>query len=368
MNTYSFKMLLAQPVRLLMTISGIALCIILMLFLLGIYNGAADGSVEYIRKNNADLWVIQKSAENILRGTSILNSVQQMVLSENENVRSVSPVLLVLSTVKEGNATATLFLCGYDLTSPLGGPPHIYEGRGIKNSNEIVLDKAFALKHNITVGGKIKIMNDELRVTGLSTGTNAFVIQYGFAAVEKVHSILGYQGVYTCFLLKLNEGVPIGKAKEELSDLLPDCSFYTQAEFLKNNIKEMRSGILPMLYSIAAISAIVLTTILSLILSINILEKEKDFAVMKILGCPKHFLPGLVFFQSIIIIALSAAAGILIYFPLAGLIETISPEITVKNDVLSSVYVVIAGLFMGILSSFISMNRLRNIYPLEVFR
>lgn len=55
----------------------------------------------------------------------------------------------------------------------------------------------------------------------------------------------------------------------------------------------MESGILPLLYVIALIGAVVLTVILSLLLSINILKRRKDFAVMKTLGSPQRYLPQL---------------------------------------------------------------------------
>ncbi|MGE5436498.1 MAG: ABC transporter permease [Syntrophothermus sp.] len=367
MNIYYLRMLKSQPLRLIITVSGISLCIVLMLFLLGIYKGVAEGSVEYIKKNNGDIWVIQKSAENILRGTSILNSFQLLTLGEDDNVQSVSPVLLVLSTLKAKGKSSTIFLCGYDLTSKLGGPPAIVEEKPINKKDEIVLDKSFALKNKINVGDEVTIMDDTLRVTGLSSGTNAFVIQYGFASIEKVHSLLGYNDVYTCFILTLSKNINPPYARKSLQKVLPGCSFYTHQEFVDNNIKEMKTGILPMLYAIAGISGIVLTAILSLILSINILEKRKDFAVMKILGCPESFLPGLVFSQAVIITLLSSAVALILYFPVTAIIENISPEITVKNDLLTSLLVVLTAVIMSLVSSFISVHRLRHIYPIEVF-
>ena len=48
----------------------------------------------------------------------------------------------------------------------------------------------------------------------------------------------------------------------------------------------MESGIIPLLFIVTLISAIVLTAILSLILSVSILEKRRDFAIMKALGSP----------------------------------------------------------------------------------
>ena len=72
MYFYSIRMLRSQPLRLALTVGGIALCAVLMLFLLGVYRGVSYGSVEYIRCNRADLWVLERNQTNILRCSSIL--------------------------------------------------------------------------------------------------------------------------------------------------------------------------------------------------------------------------------------------------------------------------------------------------------
>ena len=51
---------------------------------------------------------------------------------------------------------------------------------------------------------------------------------------------------------------------------------------------------MPLLYVIAFIGAIVLTALLSLILSVYVLEQQKDYAIMKALGAPSGFIPGIV--------------------------------------------------------------------------
>ena len=81
---YAIKTLVNQYLRFIITVFGIALCVVLMLFLLAIYRGAAD--------------------------------------------------------------------------------------------DEIVLDYSFAAKFNIQIGDQVLIKNDTLTVTGLSSGTNLFVL------------------------------------------------------------------------------------------------------------------------------------------------------------------------------------------------
>ena len=51
---------------------------------------------------------------------------------------------------------------------------------------------------------------------------------------------------------------------------------------------------MPLLYVIALIGAVVLTSLLSLILSVYVLEQQKDYAIMKALGAPVELVPGIV--------------------------------------------------------------------------
>src|SRR5512141_3426349 len=98
MDMYAVRTLRSQPLRLILTAGGIALCIVLVRFLLAVYRGVADGSVEYIRQNRVDLWVIQDNATNILRGSSLLSLDQINAIARTPGVRTAAPALFLLST------------------------------------------------------------------------------------------------------------------------------------------------------------------------------------------------------------------------------------------------------------------------------
>jgi len=304
---YAIRILFHQPYRYILTAGGIGLCIVLMLFLLGIYKGVSDGSVEYIRQNTADLWIMQKNTTNILRGTSILSTAHGYVLGDTPELENISPVLFLLSTIKMDDKSATVFLGGYDLTAKYGGPPELIAGRHILNDNEIVLDISFAAKHGLHVGKTVSLNDQSLFICGLSTGTNAFVIQYAFVSLKRAQSLIEFNNLVTCYCADVRVGAMINTVREKLVDEVPGVVVFTHDEFLQNNIFEMESGILPLLYAVAAIGSIVLTVILTLILSINILEYRTDFAVMKALGSPPGFLPKMIVNQALFFLTLSAS-------------------------------------------------------------
>jgi ABC-type lipoprotein release transport system permease subunit len=367
MDMYAIRILRSQPLRLVLTVGGVALCIILMFFLLAVYRGVADGSVDYIRYNRADLWVLQRNATNILRGSSLVSAAQGERIGLMADVDSVSSVLLLLATIRKGQKVRTVFLTGCEPGNVLGGPPRLVSGRPVAGDDEIVLDRSFAAKYRFRLGDVVDIQDRRLRVVGISGGTNAFVIQYAFVTLRRARSLVVFPGLATCFLVKVKAGADTRRVALRIKDDDPGLGVYSQAEFLDNNIREMKSGFLPLMYTVAAIGAVVLTVILSLLLSVNILERRKDFAVLKTLGSPMPFLWGLVVKQALLIAAGAVLTALALFFPLALLIERLSPEVSTKSSIGQVAAVIAVVGVMSLASSLLSIRRLRRIYYLEVF-
>jgi putative ABC transport system permease protein len=364
---YALRILVQQPVRFALTVGGIALCVMLMLFLLSIYRGVAAGSVEYIRRNPSDLWVLQRNATNILRGSSILTTAHGAYLGQVPEVEAASPVLLILSTVRRERGQATLFLVGYDPVAGSGGPPEIVAGRGVMADTEIVLDRSFARKHGILPGEFVCVQDDSLCVVGLSGGTNAFVIQYGFASIARVRSLIGFPSMVTCYCVRLRPGTAIDSMRTALVDDLPGIVVFDQETFLNNNVREMESGFLPILYAIAAIGAIVLTSILTLLLTVIILESRKDFAVMRALGSPDRFIHSVILAQAMLLACCGTVVAMALFPPMASVIEWLTPEVSTAASATQIGSVTAVVLVVTSISAWIAIRRVKPIYPLEAF-
>ena len=364
---YVLKTLMNQYLRSIITVFGIALCVILMLFLLSIYKGSADGSVEYIRSCKADIWVLQNNATNILRNSSLLPATYGSVLQNIPGVKSVSPVLFTTASIKLPEHAASILLTGYDLQAPNGGPPSLFKGKNVSRDDEIVLDRSFAGKYKIRIGDKVCIKTDSLVVSGLSNGTNMFVFQYAFITLKKARELIGFPSIVSVFQINADSGIPCSDVIDRINSKIPNVAVFDKPAFLDNNMYEMKSGIMPLLYVVTVIGAIILTAILSLILTVNVLEQRKDYAIMKALGSPVGFISGLVIRQALILAGTSMALAIILFFPLIRLVEKVSPEISAESSVLQIAIVLVSLLVISLISSAIPILRLRHIYPLEVF-
>ena len=365
---YAVKTLLNQYLRFIITVFGIALCVILMLFILSIYKGSADGAVQYIRSSNTDIWVLQNNATNILRNTSLLSSNYDKTLEAIEGINSASPVLFLLASVKTREHPASIYLAGYDLQSGKGGPPAIIKGNNISKDNEIVLDHSFASKYKISIGDQVFIKNDTLIVTGLSSGTNMFVLQYAFITLSKAKELFGFSGFVSVYLINTIPGAEFTDVIKNIKEKIPNSAVFDNSSFLENNNYEVKSGILPLLFVVALIGGIVLTAILSLILSVNVLEQRKDYAIMKAIGGSAGFISGMIVKQALLLALCGMTLALILFFPLCNLVERISPEISAVSSFHQVILVTIGLAVISLISSVIPGFKLRQIYPLEVFQ
>jgi putative ABC transport system permease protein len=351
-----------------LTTLGIALCVLLMVFLMAVYKGVEFGSVEYVKSNDAELWVLQEHATNILRTTSILPVEFKEIIEGIEGVSSADPVGFLLASVKTEKGPASLYLTGFDPSTGIGGPPVIVDGRNVERKGEIVLDAAFAKKYGLDSGDFLPIKKDTLLITGICSGSNMFVIQYAFMSLDQLWSVMSFRNIVSCFQVNTKESADKNQVINNLYLSLNDVVVYEKEVFLANNLREMQSGLLPLLFMVASISAIVLTAILSLILSVNILEQRNDYAVMKALGSPGFYIHGLIHIQSIILSFTGFILGIVLFHPVVLLVQLISPEVSVIST-FSQYMVAGAGiLIISVFSSLMPVRQISHIYPLEVFK
>jgi len=194
-----------------------------------------------------------------------------------------------------------------------------------------------------------------------------FVIQYAFISLDEAHKIIGFKNVVSCYQVHTIPGSNLGKIKSDIYSGLKNIVIFDKATFIKNNIQEMESGIIPLLFIVTLISAIVLTAILSLILSVSVLEKRNDFAIMKALGSPRGFISGLVVRLSVILSLTGLAFALVLFFPMVWIVERISPEVSAKTSVFQILVVSSGVMIISLISSVLPNRRIRKIYPLEVF-
>ena len=122
-----------------------------------------------------------------------------------------------------------------------------------------------------------------------------------------------------------------------------------------------------MFYAIALIGGVVLAIILSLILSVNILERRHDFGIMKLIGSPSVFLRRVVVTQALLIGCASECLGLIALYPLLLLLESITPEVAAVITSEHVLAITVAVVCISTVSGLLASGRVRRISTSEVF-
>jgi putative ABC transport system permease protein len=361
------RMVARDRVRFSVSVAGAGFTTLLLLFLLGTYEGVQREANGYVSTRPADVWVCQSNSNNLMRSTSLVGAAVGEEIGRLDGVAGITPLLRTIATARIRDRSVTFFILGIDPDSDASAPV-IIAGSGRLQPGEIILDRALAAKHGIRPGDSIQVQDRTFRVAGISSGTNAVLTQFAFATLEDAASLLGLAGVVSFWLVSSGEGESAGALAQTIRDRFPGLNAFTRDEFVRNNLDEMRTGLLPILATLATLGFMTGGAVLTLLLYGGVLERRPDYALLKAIGASHRFLVLVVARQSLLAVMGGLVFGTLAYALAAPLLRRLVPETALAISPTIAATVGLTALLMGLIGSWLAIRKLRWIYPGEVFR
>jgi len=363
-----FRMIWKEKARFFITIGGIGFTVLLILFLFGIYAGVKNGATSYVQNNETDIWICQKNSTNLLRSSSFLTERIKKEVLDIKGIMETSVVLRLLTTAEINNKSKTMFIFGFRPESKLGMPPFIEKGNRKIKKGEIIIDRAFALKYDYTVGDSLTIQGRDFIIAGICKETNAIVAQFAFITLTDAQKLLGFPKVCSFYLIKTDPGSNTTGIVEELKKYYPNHAVFTRDEFTRNNLDELKTGVLPILWTIAILGAFTGIAVISLMLYSSVLEKKEDYALLKAIGSSQGYINLLVIKQSLLGAVFGFSLGVCVNEIATLFISKLVPEISIVLTSTAIVTVLIVSILICCAGSLIPIQKLAKIYPGEVFR
>ena len=360
-------MISRERLRFAITVIGVGFTAVLMLLLFGVYEGVQQEANGYVSSRPVDIWMSQGNGKNLIRSSSFVSESLLVSLKETEEISRVAPLLRIIDTVNVRGKEATLFILGLDPESSLTSPD-VIEGVSQFTSGEIIVDKAFARKYELQPGDTIQIRGDDYRIVGLSVGTNAVITQFSFVSLNAAQKLINFPGLISFALIEARKGINTDHLVDMLKDEYPEMSVYTQEQFEQNNLDELRTGLLPILWTIAIVGAVVGVAILSLLMYGAVIERKEDYALLKALGGSQSYLVWLLLRQSLVVILFGYVFGIVTFYTLKPIIINLVPEIAISVSATTMVLVGLAVMGISTIAAVLPIHRLGRVYPAEVFR
>jgi len=358
------------------TTAGSVAGVIAIIFLVGQQLAILFGLFTYmsalVDNSGADIWVTTKNVDNLSGGGTLPTRYADRLLGL-EGVEWAEPIVRTAGLIKlKGGNYQPVQVVGLKRPRMAGGPWRFYTGglEALLDDEGITLDRIdLPSLGNPEPGDILEISGKRVRLAALSQSYRGFEGIIVFTNIEKARQISGLPPERCSnILVNVDKGADAGAVFSAMRKALPmaeifvskDLSRLTRLYYIKN------TGIGGSFGFSTLIGALVGVVIIALTMYTNVLNKQKQFAVLRALGARRRDVFLIVFYQALFIALIGTVAGFtLLSLFLSGTKDSGLPS--AMPWIVPPIHAVFT-IFLCIMGSLLSMRKAMKIDPASAFR
>jgi putative ABC transport system permease protein len=356
--------LLADKVRLLVSVGGVTFAVLLILVVQSLYRGYQSRIGAFADEVPVDLWVAQQNTNGLLY-PSLVSDAQVAAVAAVPGVARVVRLYAGRYYVSYGASGQTdIFFMAFDL------PPDTAQQLGltVPPAGQVVVDRVFATKHGVGRGDTLHVHGQPLTITAVKTIANAGLSQIAMLSPDDFRSLLATPGYTSFVLVTAAPGTDPAALAAAIERQVPGVRADTRASFAAANRSEVSNTFLPIVTVLLVVAFLVGAAVVGLTIYTATVERAREFGILKALGASPAHLFRIVLTQSAIV----GVAGFLLGLPLTmganRLAERLVPEFITLIRWQDVVWVFGAALGMALLAACIPIRRIARLDAAMVFR
>jgi putative ABC transport system permease protein len=317
-SSAALKMLFHDRATAIGSIAGVVAIIFLVGQQLSIFFGLLSFMSRLADISGADIWILSENADN-------LNSSGTLPMAYRDRVAGISGVQWVEPLVIGGGSlkrkdgyTVAVQVVGLQPPRLAGGPNRFHEGSAVAilDNEGVTVDRLdLANLGNPSIGDIFEINGRRVRVGAITQSLRGFGGVLVFTNIEKAREIANLPwDRCTHLLVKARDGSAVEGITALLRRTLPRTEvFTTKVLSLSTRLYYLRNtGIGTSFGFTTVIGALVGIVIISLTMYTNVMNKARDYAMLRVLGARRRDIRWIVFLQALYV----GAIGIVIGFTL----------------------------------------------------
>jgi putative ABC transport system permease protein len=260
-------------------------------------------------------------------------------------------------------------------------------GRAPRDGGEVVVDATTADRNDLAVGDRVSVVFSgipprDFTVVGITEtegGEDLAGATYVQFDPETAQEVLGLEDAYTGISVWHEEGVTADELVDRLTAALPaDVQAISSADFADETMAEIEESLgffTVALGVFAAIALVVGAFIIANTFSITVVQRTREFALLRALGASRRQVIGTVVGEAVIVGILASVLGVLAGVGLAAglqqLLKAFGMDLPTGSLVLQPRTVVIAlvvGVLVTVLSSLLPARRAAAVHPVAALR
>lgn len=239
-------------------------------------------------------------------------------------------------------------------------------GREPQQGLEVVADSRMARQHGIAIGDVLEVGRLKFPVVGLSEGTASWMTSLVFIRRAALQELMLTPDLVSYLMVAPGPGTNPDAAQQRLRSV-DGVDVWTKGEMVAADLKTFAPLFAPItLMTVIAFAVGVLLT--GLVAYTDVIERRREYGVLKALGASPWRLYGLIGTQTAIVTVLGAASGTILAYGVARLIMTLRPQFLVSVDPLALITALGLGSAMALLAALLPARIIAALPPSEVFR
>jgi putative ABC transport system permease protein len=365
----AWRNLTHERTRLAISVGGVALAMLLILVMNGIFAGSEEHAVTYIRHQPAPLWLMQAGVENMHMASSSLPPEIVERVRQVAGVAEAVGVLYANAGVEVGDTLVFSYIFGTDPDAPFGGPWSLVEGTANLAPNEVVIDHVLAGRHGLGLGDTVNILGHDLTIAGLSEGTFGIATSIAFVnktALARLMDVPPQAASYV--LIQPDPTVDPETLAERLRAAAPDANLMTQADFVASDQEMIRQMGVDVVRAMNMVAYAIGLLVIGLTIYTATLERAREYGVLKAIGADNRRLLSIVFAQAFAGTGLGYLVGVGLAYGTAALVSRLFPEMMVLIEPGQLLREIPILALITALAALLPIGRVTRLDPMVVFR
>jgi putative ABC transport system permease protein len=370
----ALKILLHDKLRFIITVSGVAFAVTLVLVQVGLFLGLLDNASITIEKCNADLWVTSRNTANVDYGQPFPASYLQRVRSVPGVERADNLIIWFTRLNLPSGATELVITYGLEDFTRWNLPWAASGGniQDLRRGNFVFFDQSARKRYGQFkagdyrefLGRRMKIIGETKEVLSFTTTPIAFMDFHVLQSLDPLN--LFDRTVY--ILVKLAPGADAGQVQAEIRRRLPYNDVHSRSTWarLSRNYWLETTGLGLSMFVTVFLGCLVGVVVVAQALYTSTMEHFKEFAMVKAMGGGNPDVYYILVKQAVI----SALVGFAIGAALAAAARPAVTGLGLKMIVPGWFFLVVfAGtILMCLAASMVSYRRIAKAEPALVFR
>ena len=353
MNKLVFGNLIHRPLRSLLSLTAVAIEVLMILSVTAIMLGMLNNTRERTSGIGADM-IVRPANTSFLVGVSgaPVSAKVANVLARLPHVAVAAPVTVQFIT---GKSLENIF--GIDYQSFNALRPFVFvAGTPFQHPFDVIVDDVFArTSKEYKVGNEISILGHKFRICG--------IVQHGkggrkFIPLDTLDQLIGSEGKASLFYLKLDNIANAAVVEEEIKDT-PGMAGYqvqTMQEVLSQMTPGRLPGLEPALYSVIAIACVIGFLVIFQSMYLAVMERTREIGILKALGASKAYIVSAILRETGMLAIGGIVAGIIFSYivrvAVTGAFPTIAFPITLHWVLVATGLSIVSSLIGAVYPAF----------------